>query len=59
MSPLDKAGVIGIATRLPMTGSILKLNVFTALQLMLFPMAIITVCWKDRGQIGLPLANPC
>lgn len=38
-----------------MTGNILKLNIFAALKMMLFPMAIITVFWKD--QIGLSLAE--
>ena len=38
-----------------MTANILKLNIFAALKMMLFPMAIITVFWKD--QIGLSLAE--
>ncbi|NLX17755.1 MAG: MFS transporter [Desulfobulbus sp.] len=38
-----------------MTGNILKLNIFAALKMMLFPMAIITVFWKDH--IGLSLAE--
>lgn len=38
-----------------MTRNILKLNIFAALKMMLFPMAIITVFWKD--QIGLSLAE--
>ena len=37
------------------TGNILKLNIFAALKMMLFPMAIITVFWKD--QIGLSLSE--
>jgi len=39
----------------PMTSNILKLNIFAALKMMLFPMAIITVFWKD--QIGLSLSE--
>ncbi|MGI6657342.1 MAG: MFS transporter [Desulfobulbus sp.] len=35
--------------------NILKLNIFAALKMMLFPMAIITVFWKD--QLGLSLAQ--
>jgi MFS family permease len=38
-----------------MTSNILKLNIFAALKMMLFPMAIITVFWKD--QIGLSLSE--
>jgi MFS family permease len=38
-----------------MTSNILKLNIFAALKMMLFPMAIITVFWKD--QIGLSLSQ--
>ena len=38
-----------------MRANILKLNIFAALKMMLFPMAIITVFWKD--QIGLSLAE--
>ncbi len=38
-----------------MTSNILKLNVFAALKMMLFPMAIITVFWKDH--IGLSLSE--
>lgn len=38
-----------------MLGNILKLNIFAALKMMLFPMAIITVFWKDR--IGLSLSE--
>nr|WP_320009774.1 MFS transporter [uncultured Desulfobulbus sp.] len=38
-----------------MTANILKLNIFAALKMMLFPMAIITVFWKD--QIGLSLSQ--
>lgn len=38
-----------------MTANILKLNIFAALKMMLFPMAIITVFWKD--QIGLSLSE--
>jgi MFS family permease len=38
-----------------MIGNILKLNIFAALKMMLFPMAIITVFWKD--QIGLSLSE--
>jgi MFS family permease len=38
-----------------MTRNILKLNIFSALKMMLFPMAIITVFWKD--QIGLSLTE--
>ncbi|MDR2549551.1 MAG: MFS transporter [Desulfobulbus sp.] len=38
-----------------MTGNILKLNIFSALKMTLFPMAIITVFWKD--QIGLSLTE--
>lgn len=37
------------------TSNILKLNIFAALKMMLFPMAIITVFWKDR--IGLSLSE--
>ncbi|ADW17281.1 major facilitator superfamily MFS_1 [Desulfobulbus propionicus DSM 2032] len=37
------------------TSNILKLNIFAALKMMLFPMAIITVFWKD--QIGLSLSE--
>lgn len=39
----------------PITGNILKLNIFAALKMMLFPMAIITLFWKD--QIGLSLSD--
>jgi MFS family permease len=38
-----------------MTSNILKLNIFSALKMMLFPMAIITLFWKD--QIGLSLTE--
>lgn len=38
-----------------MTANILKLNIFASLKMMLFPMAIITVFWKD--QIGLSLSE--
>lgn len=38
-----------------MRANILKLNLFAALKMMLFPMAIITVFWKD--QIGLSLSE--
>jgi len=38
-----------------MTSNILKLNIFAALKMMLFPMAIITVFWKDH--IGLSLSE--
>ena len=38
-----------------MRANILKLNIFAALKMMLFPMAIITVFWKD--QIGLSLSE--
>jgi MFS family permease len=38
-----------------MTSNILKLNIFAALKMMLFPMAIITLFWKD--QIGLSLSE--
>lgn len=38
-----------------MTANILKLNIFAALKMMLFPMAVITVFWKD--QIGLSLSE--
>ncbi|MBM9614214.1 MFS transporter [Desulfobulbus rhabdoformis] len=38
-----------------MTANILKLNIFAALKMMLFPMAIITLFWKD--QIGLSLSQ--
>ncbi len=38
-----------------MTRNILKLNIFAALKMMLFPMAIITLFWKD--QIGLSLTE--
>jgi MFS family permease len=38
-----------------MIANILKLNIFAALKMMLFPMAIITVFWKD--QIGLSLSE--
>ena len=37
------------------TSNILKLNIFAALKMMLFPMAVITVFWKD--QIGLSLSQ--
>jgi hypothetical protein len=37
-----------------MTSNVLKLNIFSALKMMLFPMAIITLFWKD--QIGLSLS---
>lgn len=38
-----------------MTGNVIKLNIFAALKMMLFPMAIITVFWKDH--IGLSLSE--
>ncbi len=38
-----------------MRANVLKLNIFAALKMMLFPMAIITVFWKD--QIGLSLSE--
>jgi len=38
-----------------MTSNVLKLNIFSALKMMLFPMAIITLFWKD--QIGLSLTE--
>ncbi len=38
-----------------LTANIVKLNIFSALKMMLFPMAIITVFWKDR--IGLSLSE--
>jgi hypothetical protein len=38
-----------------LTSNVLKLNIFSALKMMLFPMAIITVFWKDH--IGLSLSQ--
>ncbi|NLW82353.1 MAG: MFS transporter [Desulfovibrionales bacterium] len=38
-----------------LSASILKLNVFAALKMTLFPMAVITIFWKDR--IGLSLTE--
>ena len=38
-----------------LAANVLKLNLFSALKMMLFPMAIITVFWQDH--IGLSLAE--
>lgn len=38
-----------------LTAALVKLNIFAALKMMLFPMAVITLFWKDR--IGLSLTD--
>ena len=42
-------------TSVPLAGNIRKLYIFSFLKMTLFPMAVITLFWKDR--IGLSLAQ--